>query len=90
MCRAMCNFKRRETDRIVGTSSVKMCTRKRARPQSTQFATAICEYTYFSFFLFLFFFFFFFVTKVSLQTMHGKGEEEKKNNKIYEKYILTI
>lgn len=50
MCRAMCNFKRRETDRIVGTSSVKMCTRKRARPQSTQFATAICEYTYFSFF----------------------------------------
>lgn len=70
MCHAMCNFKRRETDRIVGTSSVKMCTRKRARPQSTQFATAICEYTYFSFFLF--------VTKVSLQTMHGKGGGEEK------------
>lgn len=82
MCRAMCNFKRRETDRIVGTSSVKMCTRKRARPQSTQFATAICEYTYFSFF--------FFVTKVSLQTMHRKGGKKIYINKIYEKYILTI
>lgn len=82
MCRAMCNFKRRETDRIVGTSSVKMCTRKRARSQSTQFATAICEYTYFSFF--------FSSQKFRYKRCTEKEEKKIYINKIYEKYILTI